>query len=121
MREAVMRARWMALTLVTVSVGALSYQASPNPQGPDGQDALVLPEAIFASALPAPAWSVNSVPGVGEPRVDRAGRRIALRQAKLYLPVARLAETAAPDVPPRTSGGALLGLPATPANAPPRA
>lgn len=121
MREAVKRARWMALTLAAVCVGALSYQASPTPEGPEGQDALVLPEAMLASALPAPAWSVTTVPGVGEPRADRAGRRIALHRARLQPPVARVGEPAASGAPPRTSGGALLGLPATPANAPPRA
>lgn len=120
MREAVKRARWMALTLVMVCVGALSYPAPSAHSGPDVGPSFALQDGGTAVVVPTSSWTVILSAGDASspPRVRRSGGRAAPRPTS---PAHGVRGPSTPEAEPVRSSGSLLGLDAAPANAPPHA
>lgn len=118
MREALTRARWVALTLFVVCVGVPSY---PTPSALSGSDAgpdLVLQDGVLAPAVPAPSSLVlvQSMDG-SSTRDRRVSRRPWL--VTTGTTERRLRGPTPPERFPRQDDDFLLGLRAAPANAPP--
>lgn len=120
MREAVKRARWMALTLSIICVGALSYPAPSAHIGPDAGPSFVLQDGSTAVVVPTSSWTTTLHAGdkSSPPRVRRSGGRSVRRPS---LAADRVRGPSAPELVPVRSSASLLGLNAAPANAPPRA
>lgn len=118
MRGPKLRTRSLALVLLLVCAGALSYEMPPIPSGSAGGASLVVQVGTTTAAMPAPTWTVAVDRGSGfSPGPFRALRRIGSPET-FGAPVdAR--PPAAPVEPPHISGTALLGLLFAPANAPP--
>lgn len=120
MREAVKRARWMALTLFIVCVGALSYPAPSAHSGPDVGPSFVLQDGSTAVVVPTSSWTATLYAGdtSSSPRARRSGGRTAPWPA---WPAHTVRGPSVPEREPVRSSASLLGLHAAPANAPPHA
>jgi len=114
-----MRPRFMVLVLLALCAGGLSVEA-PSPEGPRGGAQLVLADRGYATALPAPTWTVAvEVGGSPPPRVARRAAVAPPPQAPIHGRAPARGSDA--DRPALRSGAFLLGLLAAPANAPPLA
>lgn len=114
------RIRWMALTLVLVCVGALSFQAPPVTRDHGGDDGLVRAGVATASALPAPSWLLGIE--VGDDLAGPRTRRTPGTRPTALAPLDGQVVTGPsdPGEPQRRAAGSLLGLFfGPPANAPP--
>ena len=108
----------MVLTLLILCVGAMSADAPPL-EGPKSGAQVVLADVHASSALPSQAWTITlDVGGKPPPRVAR--RTAAFPPPPTSIRGHAPARGSDADRPALRSGAFLLGLPATPANAPPR-
>lgn len=120
MREAVKRARWLALTLFIVCVGALSYPAPSAHSGPDVGPSFALQDGSTAVVVPTSSWTATLFAGDASspPRARRSGGRASPRVTS---PAHGVRGPSTPEIEPERSSASLLGLHAAPANAPPHA
>jgi hypothetical protein len=119
MRGPKIRTRFLALVLLLVCTGALSYETPPVPSGSAGGASLVVQVATTTAAIPASTWSVAVERGGGfSPGTLRPFQRAGW--SNTFDPPIDARPPTAPVAPPHISGSALLGLFFAPANAPPQ-
>lgn len=118
MREAVTRARWMALTLIAICVWAPSYPAPLALPGPDARPVLDLKDGVIIPTVPAPSSLVLVRLIDGSPTRDRRVSTVPSLGAT-GTAECRLRGPTPPERLPRQDDDFLLGLRAAPANAPP--
>ena len=118
MREAVKRARWLALTLSIACVGAMSYPAPSTHPGTDEESSVLLQDGTLVSALPTPP-ALLVVPTADTP--TQRDRRIPASPAfqDPAPPTCGVRRPTVPAPPAPREADSLLGLRAHPANAPP--
>lgn len=118
MREAVTRARWMALTLLVICAEASSYPAPSGLPGPDGRPGLALQDGVLVPTVPTPS-SFVVVPSIdGSSTRDRRRSRMP-SLGTTGTAEGRLRDPTPPERLPEQDDDFLLGLRAAPANAPP--
>jgi hypothetical protein len=116
MREPSIGTRSMALVLLLVCTGVLSFELPPIPNRSAGEASLAIQAGPTTAALPATSWTAP-IEGGGsshEPVRSRAAERASYVQG-----TPGQVDRPRPIAPPRSTGIALLGLPFAPANAPP--
>lgn len=120
MREAVKRARWLALTLFITCVGALSYPAPSDYPASDVESSFALQDGATAVVVPTSSWTATLHVGdtSSPPRSRRSGGRMAPRPTSSAYGIRG---PSVPELEPVRSSASLLGLHAAPANAPPQA
>lgn len=118
MRGPTLRTRSWALTLLLVCVGAL-YDMPPAPSGSAGDVSVVLQGATTSLALPAPSVT-SAVESTSGSSPDKQRRHLGAPESAPLGPTGRTIHRPGAVAPPSPSGGALLGLPFAPANAPPK-